>query len=86
MITATDTENKKGRGRPRTKPVHRIQSGLYESKDSRFRIHGTGKRGRKQDWKVEDITETEVFTEHQFGSFSLNQIITVLSAWYPESF
>ena len=85
MTTAT-VETKKGRGRPRTRAIHRVQPGLYESKDGRFRIHGTGKRGRKQDWKVEDITETEAFTDHQFGSFSLNQIISVLSAWYPESF
>lgn len=85
MTTAT-VEDKKGRGRPRTRSIHRVQSGLYESKDGRFRIHGTGKRGRKQDWKVEDITEANLFNEYQFGSFSLNQIITVLSAWYPESF
>lgn len=83
MTTAT-IEDKKGRGRPRTRAIHRVESGLYESKDGRFRIHGTGKRGRKQDWKVEDVTES--FTYYQFGAFSLNQILTVLSNRYPESF
>ena len=55
MFTAT-IEDKRGRGRPRNKPIHRISSGLYESKDGRFRLEGSGKRGRSQEWTVIDTT------------------------------
>lgn len=83
MITAT-VEDKKGRGRPRTKALHRVESGLYESKDGRFLFHGSGKRGRKQEWTVEDTNDNStLMTEH---SLNLNQILMVLSNQYPESF
>lgn len=83
MTTAT-VDTKKGRGRPRTKALHRIESGLYESKDGRFLFHGSGKRGRKQEWKVEDTTDNSTLMTER--SLNLNQILTVLSAQYPESF
>lgn len=83
MTTAT-VDTKKGRGRPRTKALHRVESGLYESKDGRFLFHGSGKRGRKQEWKVEDTTDNSTLMTER--SLNLNQILTVLSAQYPESF
>jgi hypothetical protein len=55
MTTAT-IEDKKGRGRPRTRPLHRVDSGVYETKDGRYRLEGSGKRGRKQEWIVIDTT------------------------------
>lgn len=83
MTTAT-VEDKKGRGRPRTRALHRVESGLYESKDGRFLFRGSGKRGRKQEWTVEDTTNNNLtFTER---SLSLNQILTAMSNRYPESF
>ena len=83
MITAT-VEDKKGRGRPRTKALHRVESGLYESKDGRFLFHGSGKRGRKQEWTVEDTNDNSTLMTER--SLNLNQILTVLSSQYPESF
>lgn len=83
MITAT-VEDKKGRGRPRTKALHRVESGLYESKDGRFLFHGSGKRGRKQEWTVEDTNDNSTLMTER--SLNLNQILTVLSNQYPESF
>lgn len=83
MTTAT-VENKKGRGRPRTKALHRVESGLYESKDGRFLFHGSGKRGRKQEWTVEDTSDNSTLMTER--SLNLNQILTVLSNQYPESF
>ena len=83
MITST-VEDKKGRGRPRTKALHRVESGLYESKDGRFLFHGSGKRGRKQEWTVEDTNDNSTLMTER--SLNLNQILTVLSSQYPESF
>lgn len=83
MITAT-VEDKKGRGRPRTKALHRVESGLYESKDGRFLFHGSGKRGRKQEWTVEDTNDNSTLMTER--SLNLNQILMVLSNQYPESF
>ena len=84
---ATATETKKGRGRPRTKPIHRVETGTYESRDGRFVIHGLGKRGRKQEWWIEDTIEgeTSAFTKDTYFP-SLNVILTVLSKRYPDSF
>lgn len=83
-MTAATIEDKKGRGRPRTKAIHRVDSGLYESKDGRFLFHGSGKRGRKQEWTVEDTNDNSTLMTER--SLNLNQILTVLSNQYPDSF
>jgi hypothetical protein len=85
MSSATVTEEKRGRGRPRTKSLHRVESGVYESKDGRFMIRGIGKRGRKQEWRVYDNFE-KAWTPADSTFHSLNFMLTVLSAEYPDSF
>jgi len=88
VITVTDIETKKGRGRPRTRFLHRVESGIYESKDGRFIIHGIGKRGRKQEWWIEDTMEgsyTSAFNQDDRFA-SLDVIMSTLMHYYPESF
>jgi hypothetical protein len=88
MSSATVTEEKRGRGRPRTKSLHRVDSGVYESKDGRFIIHGIGKRGRKQEWWIEDTMEdsyTSAFNQDDRFP-SLNIIMSMLTHYYPDSF
>lgn len=86
MSSAT-VENKKGRGRPRTKPIHRVESGVYESKDGRFVIRGLGQRGRKQEWQIQDTMEgsyTSAFTQDDRFP-SLNEVVSILTRCYPDS-
>jgi len=86
MSSAT-IENKKGRGRPRTNPIHRVESGVYESKDGRFVIRGLGKRGRKQEWQIQDTMDgsyTSAFTQDDRFP-SLNEVVSILTRCYPDS-
>ena len=85
MTTAT-IEDKKGRGRPRTRPLHRVDSGVYETKDGRYRLEGSGKRGRKQEWIVIDTTipDDSPVTNNTIFS-SLSEFLTWASNHHSDS-
>jgi hypothetical protein len=48
-------------------------------------IRGIGKRGRKQEWRVYDNFE-KAWTPADSTFHSLNFMLTILSAEYPDSF